>query len=244
MPGRLAQNLFLLRAGNRAEPTAEFQAPAGLAEAMEVQMALADLEGANHEAWKVAISPDGYAVAALLHPFLEAADSSLSMGANPKLEVELAVRLGKRLPIRAQPYVRAEILSAISDIFLGIELVSSAVEEGGKLSFPLFLADRLGNRGYVLGPPTGKELLNTVGELDLYIELNDKPLFDGRSHHPVDDPLTWLLGYANASGRAETSLKAGTVITTGSLCGAIPIAEPGRISVHLGDELSMSVILR
>lgn len=240
----LADGLYSLRAAGRTQATAEFATPQDLTAAMDAQQALASREGATPNAWKVAMSPDQHAVVAPLHPYVETArDAELPYLPGMKFEVEIAVRLGRSLTIKAGLYSREEILDAISEAYLGAELLSSAIEESGKLSFPLYVADRIGNRGYALGPVVPKSLIDTVAEVELKVVQGSMSIYQGPAKHPVGDVLAWLLAYANDRSRPANSLETGMVITTGALSGAMPLPGSGKVEVLLAGEYVLNVAL-
>ncbi|MBY5391423.1 fumarylacetoacetate hydrolase family protein [Rhizobium leguminosarum] len=243
-PRTVAARLHSLRQAGRQEATDTFALPADLHQAMEAQNLLTAADGISSNAWKVTVSPQGQAVTAPLHPYAEAVSGAdIPWYPGLKFETEIAVRLGSDLSVRAGvPYSRAEVVEAISAVYLGAELLVSAVKESGSVSFLLFVADRLGNSGYVLGPKLEKSVVDTVGGTPLKVTHAGHSIYDGPAQHPKGDVLTWLVDYANDSLRPETSLKSGALITTGTLSGAIELTEPGEIDILLGDiRLSFSV---
>ncbi|GLR58782.1 fumarylacetoacetate hydrolase family protein [Rhizobium indigoferae] len=242
-PRRVAARLHGLRQAGRQEATDTFPLPADLHQAMEAQNLLAATDGIASNAWKVTVSPQGQAVTAPLHPYAEAVSGAdIPWYPGLKFETEIAVRLGRDLPVRTVPYSRADVVEAISAVHLGAELLVSAVRESGSVSFLLFVADRLGNSGYVLGPKLEKSVVDTVGGTPLKVTHAGRTIFDGPAQHPKGDVLTWLVDYANDGLRPETSLKTGALITTGTLSGAIELTEPGEIDIELGNSrLSFSV---
>jgi 2-keto-4-pentenoate hydratase len=243
-PRALAARLHSLRQACLQEATDTFALPADLYQAMQAQDLLAAADGISSNAWKVTVSPQGQAVTAPLHPYAEAVSgAAIPWYPGLKFETEIAVRLGSDLPVRAGiPYSRTEVVEAISAVYLGAELLVSAVKESGNVSFLLFVADRLGNSGYVLGPKLEKSVVDTVGGTPLKVTHAARTIYDGPAQHPKGDVLTWLVDYANDGLRPETSLKAGALITTGTLSGAIELTEPGEIDIELGNSrLSFSV---
>ncbi|MGR9300148.1 fumarylacetoacetate hydrolase family protein (plasmid) [Rhizobium leguminosarum] len=242
-PRTVATRLHGLRQAGRQEATDTFPLPADLHQAMEAQNLLAATDGIASNAWKVTVSPQGQAVTAPLHPYAEAVSGAdIPWYPGLKFETEIAVRLGRDLPIRTVPYSRADVVEAISAVHLGAELLVSAVIESGSVSFLLFVADRLGNSGYVLGPKLEKSVVDTVGGTPLKVTHAGRTIYDGPAQHPKGDVLTWLVDYANDGLRPETSLKTGALITTGTLSGAIELTEPGEIDIELGNSrLSFSV---
>lgn len=240
----LADTLYTLRAAGGAQATAAFSQPRDLAEGVSAQKALAAREGASTTVWKVAMSPDQHAVVAPLHPYVETSrDAELPYLPGMKFEVEIALRLGRDLPVKADPYSRDDIYEAVSEAYLGAELLSSAIEESGKLSFPLYVADRIGNRGYALGPVVPKTLVDTVGEAEVKVIQDANSIYEGPAKHPVGDVLAWLVAYANDSTRTANSLEAGSVITTGALSGAMLLPGPGKVEVLLAKDYVLNVTL-
>ncbi|KRB61200.1 2-keto-4-pentenoate hydratase [Rhizobium sp. Root708] len=242
-PRALASRLYDLQKNARKARTEEFALPATLQDAMDAQNFLAAQERISSRAWKVAMSPDGQPVTAPLHPYSEAnSGATIAWVGGIKFEAEIAVRLSKDLPVRKEGrYSRSDVLAAIGDAYLGAELLASSIEENGQLSFLLYLADRIGNRGYVLGPSLPKDVIDTVGETPLRVNHNGHAIYDGIAKHPKGDVLTWLLDYANDRLRPGTSLKSGDLITTGTLCGAIELTAPGTIDIVLGETARLSL---
>jgi len=243
-PRALAAKLHSLRRAGSQEATSAFPLPSDLQQAMEAQNLLAAADGISSNAWKVTVTPQGQAVTGPLHPYAEAVSGAdIPWYPGLKFETEIAVRLGKDLPVRTgAPYSRAEVVEAISTAYLGAELLVSAIKESGSVSFLLFLADRLGNSGYVLGPVVEKSMVDTAGGTPLKVTHAGRTIYDGPAQHPKGDVLTWLVDYANDGLRPESSLKAGALITTGTLSGAVELTEPGEIDILLGDiRLSLTV---
>jgi len=234
----LAQQLYSLRHDGGQVLTGQLvSVPVALEDATEVQNHLSKLEEADANAWKVAKSPVGDPVAAPLHPYLDnPSDAGIAWRRGMKIEVEIAVELCQDLPFRTdRTYERADIEAAISNAYLGAEMVWSGISEGGTISFPAFLADRLGNMGYVRGPALPLAVLQPGTNIPLKLRLNGQVAFDAAGHHPTKDPLTWLCDYANNRSRPATTLRAGSIITTGSLCSAIEVPGPGDVSIKLGE---------
>jgi 2-keto-4-pentenoate hydratase len=73
------------------------------------------------------------------------------------------------------------------------------------------------------------------------VSLDGAPIFEGEAHHPAGDVLAWLVGWANETQRAENSLAAGEIVTTGSLCGALDVAAPGRVDARLDGRWRLAV---
>ena len=227
------------RSSGRRAPTSDFDIPPDLATADFIQRSAA-LSGNIADAWKVAKSPTGVPVASRLHPFISIPSSgTLLWRPGTLLEIEVAVRLNQDLPPGPR-YDRADIVNASEAFFLGAELVRSVALENGKVSFPLFLADRMGNDGYCLGPAFPSARLNQIQSADLIIQLDIDTLFQGEAKHANGDCLGWLVEFANLSIRDTQSLQRGAVVTTGSLCGAIALPSPGQVQVTVAKDIVFS----
>jgi 2-keto-4-pentenoate hydratase len=107
--------------------------------------------------------------------------------------------------------------------------------------FLSFLADNLGNRAYVIGDRLPLSILDQVGGLPCHVTLDELRLHHAPAAHPAGDPLLPLLAYANGQSDYLGGLRAGQVVTTGSLCGVLPVHTAGLLKAHLGNVGQVSV---
>lgn len=191
--------------------------------------------------WKVAIGPQQLPVAApLLYLYPEAGEISLFPDCT--IEVELAVKLRRDLPRRETgAYDRSDILDAIEKVVLGIEVIGGRLDSATNVPFISFLADNLGNRGYVVGENVPLSALGEVNGLDCEVTLDSQSLYRAPASHPAGDPLLPLLVYANAQSDHLGGLKAGQVVTTGSLCGVLPVRATGLLEARISQVGQISV---
>lgn len=154
------------------------------------------------------------------------------------LEVELAFVLGKDVVARDGRVTRQDIVDAIGSVRIGVELLRSRYQGGSRGDPGLAAADLMSNIGYVLGPSLDRSLLDegaSIGQLSVII--NGQIGFDKPAAHADGDPLKTMVVLANQTQLSSFSmLKAGQVMTTGTLCGLIPVAERGRIEVNMGGQ--------
>lgn len=208
---------------------AEQPVPADLGAALAVQAGVARELGRSQAGWKVAIAADGTPIAGIMPgPWLKSGDEyEGTIGAELRLEIELALRLSRDIPLRpGQPYERAEILDAVDAVFLGIEVVETRLSTFYDVPFPLWLADSLGHGGYLLGPQVDASVLDDVSQLHCHIALNGVTIYDLPAVHGNGDPLKPVLAWANRAEDGPGPLKAGQLVTTGSLCGGV--LAPGK----------------
>lgn len=191
--------------------------------------------------WKVSFS-GGRAVAA---PLIDVYDSRT--GTIPKkgavgVEIEICFVLSNDIPapVKGQAYERDDILAQIASVHLGAELVSYRLIEENNAPFPLFLADRLGNHSFVLGPEIDRFFIERVLHEDqnlpsLLLEADGAVLLDAPAKHPQGDAVAPLLAYANRQIDHLGGLKRGQVVTTGSLCGLIRLSGQATIKAAWGE---------
>ncbi|MCM2474582.1 hydratase [Rhizobium sp. CG5] len=234
----------LSAAGDRLSAP-DLPVPATVTEAMAVQKASYEPAPAGPVGYKVACSPDGIAVIGRLLPLAIETDPvpALPWRKGARIEVEIAVRFATALPPRQGGYSRDEVKAAIGSVHLGIEILDSRIAEGSKAPYLLFLADRIGNAGYALGPELPNDMLETVGGNPLEVLLEGSSIHAADARHPADDAMAWLMDWANDSTRPLDTLSAGEIITTGSLCGALDISGPGLLRTRLAETWEMSLIL-
>lgn len=148
------------------------------------------------------------------------------------IEVEIAFRLKTDLPPRPEaPYARHEILEAVGGVLVGVEVIRSRLDDPSDVPFPLFLADNLGNGSYVAGAETG--LIEGLERARCTIGMDGAVIHDAPGGHPNGDPLTPLLAYASSQSDRLGGLRAGQIVTTGSLCGLIRWQSPGVLTARI-----------
>jgi 2-keto-4-pentenoate hydratase len=221
--------------------------PATFADGMAVQAAIGAAMGFAEAGWKVAIAEDGTPAAGLMQgPWLAPGDTyEGAIGAELRIEIELALRLGQDVPLRpSQPYSRAELLACCDKSYVGIEIVESRLANWTGVPYALWLADALGHGGYLLGPEVEMKTLDDLSGLGCFISLNGVTLYDQPAVHGNGDPMTPFLAWANRRTELLGGLRAGQIVTTGSLCGGVLSPGKGEIVTKLGPLATISLTLR
>lgn len=209
-----------------------FVPPADLAGAIAVQEAIMRGLGATPGGWKVASNRDFGPIGAPMYAdYVKEGPAPWPMAPGLMLEIEVAVRLARDLP--PGNYTREEIVGAIDSMSVGIEVVRSRLAVGNAAPFLAFFADSLANEGYVIG----KARLPWA-EFDLAtrrcIALKDGAVIhDAPCTYPFGEPLAPVTGFASVQKGALGGLKAGQIITTGSVCGVLPVTGPGRYTAEI-----------
>ena len=207
--------------------------PANFADAMRVQAETVAALGLATGGWKVGFSPDGHAVSGpMLARDIMASGATwpLSPAAPTIVEVEIAVRLAVDLPHRPEkPYTRADIIAAIAQVLPGIELICSRLQDGAASPFNAWLADRLGNAGYIFGTGRADAQGLDLAQLRCVLKVDGLVVHDRSGGHPQNDPLAPLLACANQ----PNAMRAGQFITTGSLIMPLPFAGVARLEAEI-----------
>jgi 2-keto-4-pentenoate hydratase len=221
--------------------------PASFSDGMALQAEIAKRAGHAQAGWKVAIAADGAPVAGLMPgPYLKPGDVyDGAIGAELRVEIELGLRLARDVPFRpSQPYSRAELLGCCDKVFLGIEIVESRLANWTGVPFALWLADAMGHGGYFIGPDLDMKVLDDQSGLGCFISLNGVTIYDKPAVHGNGDPMTPFLAWANRKENVMTGLRAGQIVTTGSLCGGVLSPGKGEIVTKLSPLATVSLTLR
>jgi 2-keto-4-pentenoate hydratase len=219
----LAARLVEARHARRTHAFQAAEEPAGSAEAYAIQADVAAGLGTEVAGWKVGFAPTPEQTPMAGPIFAcdmreSGGTYRLAAGETVKVEVELALRLGADLPARPQaPYTAEEILAATQDMLVGIELVGSRFTDPDSAPFTAKLADNFNNAAYVAG-----EGIRDFGALDraqlrCRLWIDGELVTDRPGGHADGDPLVPLLAWASRQVDALGGLRAGQVITTGSL---------------------------
>ncbi|APW39683.1 2-keto-4-pentenoate hydratase [Rhodoferax koreense] len=152
----------------------------------------------------------------------------------PALEAEIVLRLGQPVtPARAQQLTHEDAAGLVASMAVAIEIADSRWVEGLSAPAWLRLADQGSHGALLIGewlPWSDHDWANQVCEVDL----DAQPVVAGAGPHSLGDP-SWLLPiwlrHATRDGR---TVAAGTVVTTGSWVGAIPMRRlPSVVDVQV-----------
>lgn len=151
----------------------------------------------------------------------------------PGVETEIAVRLGRALPPRPQPYGRDEVATAVSAMMASIEIVDDRYIDFRRCGGATLIADNAFDAGCVLG-----ETALPDPDVDLAV-LRARTLVDGEliaegtaaalMGHPLE-ALAWLATRRSVDGRG---LPAGCFVTLGSMTPVQWVERPGRWRIEV-----------
>jgi 2-keto-4-pentenoate hydratase len=224
------------RRGTLAAFTARM-APASIAEAMGVQKAVTEAIGASVAGWKVGYAPEGVPVAAPLYAgVIHRGGEVLDVGPSGKsgIEVEIALLLGKDLPPRpGRPYGRAELLDACEALLAAVEIVETRLPDPPKPPYLALLADNISHGSFVRGDDVKTFHKLALERLNCRLRLDGRVIHEGVGGHAMGDPLVPVIDYANHPCDLLGGLRAGQIVTTGTLSGCPFIEGAGKIQAEI-----------
>lgn len=185
--------------------------------------------GAQIGMLKTAIHPDGVGVASPIYADRvgKAPAARLPAGLSLGVEVEIGVVLGQDVASSA------DIPRAIDHYFTGIEVCGTRYVDRSLAGPTGGLADSQSALGYVIG--ARRAAIDLVDGLEVIVELAGKRIYAASAKHGFGSVLASLKAYADHQ-RPTLPLKAGTIVTTGSVCGLVPTSGAGHVIARLGDQ--------
>ncbi len=230
--------------GNLLPGLPEACRPRTLAEAYAVQAALVEALGVQTAGWKIGctsaaartlLKSDGPFAGRVFLPRCFVSGSKIPGGAYPTrgLEGEFAFFLGKNLRPRKRPYSRAEVLAAIEDLHLAIEIVDSRYESFLKVTLPEIVADLGINGALVVGPPVKGWRRRDLGAIAVTMRAGGKVVGKGKGADALGHPLEALRWLANNPVTKE-GLSAGEIVTTGTCTGLHRAGPKDKVSCDFG----------
>lgn len=147
------------------------------------------------------------------------------------IEGEFAFRMSRDLPPRARPYEIEEVMAAVENLHLAIEIPDSRFEGFAEIGAPGTLADDAFAAWLVLGAPvSGWRDLDLPARTVRAIR-NGRTVGEGRGADSLDprQALAWL---AQDRARRGDGLKAGDIVTTGTRFAPVEILPGDRATVE------------
>jgi 2-keto-4-pentenoate hydratase len=144
------------------------------------------------------------------------------------VEAEIAYRFVADLPAKDAPYPLEKVLAAIGSIHPAIEVSDTRFTAWASQDRFSHVADQLNHGALVVGP--GREDWRGIDAKtqSMVLTINDEISADVVGGNPAGDPLRLILWLANEGARPFGGLRAGSIITTGSLTGVKFMAAPVR----------------
>ncbi len=201
--------------------------PADFAEAYAIQSAVERGLGATPVAWKVG-APDAKSTPSAA-PIYEVLKSPARIEAARLhmigVEAEVAAVFTGDLPARDAPYSEAEVLHAVQELRVVIEVCDSRLADWQVADDATKLCDHQLNYALVVGAAATSPHALDYSRLVVRTRVDGKVLKEGMGTHAVGNPLRLLPWLANHL-RTRGGIRAGTIATLGAWLG-LHVVEPG-----------------
>ncbi|MFO1163016.1 MAG: hydratase [Reyranellaceae bacterium] len=151
--------------------------------------------------------------------------------ASPIPEVEYQAKLGADLPVRDKPYTVEEVGEAVVSLHPGIEMAECRfIHDSAFPPLPAILADGAGSGTIVHGPAIEDWRRQDISGQVVTLSCNGKVRRTGTAAAAIDHPVVPLAWLANELSRTGIGMKAGQMISTGTLTGMLA-PKPGETFV-------------
>jgi 2-keto-4-pentenoate hydratase len=144
-------------------------------------------------------------------------------------ECEIAVRLGADLPARAGGHTRASVLPAVAAVMTSIELVEWRFVDFKRAGVPSLVADDFFSCGCVLGPDQPPEVLAGDADIAGRFTVDGTVACAGSARDILGHPLNSLAWLADHRAARGTPLRAGDIVTLGSIVAALRLDRPALV---------------
>lgn len=142
--------------------------------------------------------------------------------ASPIPEVEYQARLGADLPPREKPYSRDEVTDAVASLHPGLELAECRfIHDAAFPPLPAILADGAGSGTIVYGSAIPDWKTRDIAGQEATLSANGRMRRAGTGAAALDHPMVPLTWLANELSRTGVGMKAGQMISTGTLTGML-----------------------
>jgi 2-keto-4-pentenoate hydratase len=220
--------------------------PSSRAEGYAIQAEIEAVSERPLYGWKIAatsvagqkhIGVDGPLAGRLLAERVYGDSVEIPLGANRMrvAECEFAFRIGRDVPPRAAPYEREEVLDAVADLHLAIEVPDSRYADFATAGGPQIIADNACAHLFVLGP-TAPAVWRTLDLAAHRVVAKVGRRYDreGVGANVLGHPLIALTWIANELSVLGVPLKSGQVVTTGTCVTPLEIQPGDEVSADFG----------
>jgi 2-keto-4-pentenoate hydratase len=210
--------------------------PRHIGDAYDIQARVASRLGGAIQAWKVGAGSLNAepACAAITERTLFKSGVTLSraMFNIVGLEAEIAYRFGRALE-PGQVHSMDDVAAAVESVHPAIEISDTRFTKWASQDRPSHVADQLNHGALVVGEGTENWKSVEAATHEARIAVNGKAVFDAVGKNPAVDVFRLLHWLANQGAVRAGGIRAGTVVTTGSLTGVNFVTPPVGVHVEL-----------
>jgi 2-keto-4-pentenoate hydratase len=186
-------------------------------------------------AWKVAVTPDGVVLAAPVFDnlfFAGGVSIPLAIAGDCGMECEIAFKMAKDMPPRATPYSADDVAANVESACVTVELLHSRLPAKYQSPRNAQLADLLSNAALVAGSQLKDWRQRDLKNIAFEFKADGTTILARNGGHPTGDPFGGVIALANHFSSRGMTLKAGTIVTTGSYSGVHFAPKGGRFHVR------------
>lgn len=244
--GDLGSRIWQARQDGTLLPRADLAYITSRDAAYTEQAAGAAASGLTRAGWKVAATSElaqqmlGVPGPSIGPVFAEhISDSPAAAGAKTAhqdaVECEFAFVMARDLG-DATSISRADMITAVDHALIAIEIVGCRFEGGFAEAGPnLCISDFSFNVGFVRGPKIENWPDVDLSQAPAAMHLNGEKVAEGSGADVMGDPVDALRWAAEEAARIGMPLKAGDVITTGTMTGAVKVAPGDHVVGDFGE---------
>jgi 2-keto-4-pentenoate hydratase len=151
------------------------------------------------------------------------------------VEAEFAFRMGRDLPPRPTPYAQGEVLDAVAELHLALEIPDSRYADFVTAGGPQLIADNACAHRFVIGPPAPALWRRTDLAAHRVVGRVGNRVAEGTGANVLGDPRTALTWLANELSSLGLTLAAGQTVTTGTCVTPMPIAPGDVVAADFGE---------
>ena len=152
----------------------------------------------------------------------------------PRIEVELAFRLGAALP--GPDVSAADVRAATESVHPSFELVDSRIADW-RIKLADTVADRASSAGYVIGDNGLAPGALELDAVEVALERNGEIVHTGSSSAVLGDPCAAVAWLANAVSALGEPLQAGEIVLSGAITPMLSVAAGERYRARFGSGL-------
>lgn len=203
------------------------------AAAYRVQRATTKALGASAGMYKIAVAPDGGGMIAPIFAQFVAGSGELDLpaAAVTGLEVEIGMVLARDLSPGSD---RATVEAAVERYFVGMEICGTRYLDRSAATPGAALADSMSALGYAIGGDWSRG--TDIDGVEVVLRVDDAEIYRAPAKHGFGGVLEALVAYAKMPEHPYR-LVAGTIVTTGSMCGLVPTRVTGTATAEFGGQV-------
>lgn len=159
----------------------------------------------------------------------------------PRIEVELAFRLGR--PLAAAGVTADDVRAATDAVHPAFELVDSRIADW-RITLADTVADRASSGGFVIGAASAAPDALDLANVEVTLERNGSEVHTGRSDAVLGDPCAAVAWLANVLGALGEPLQAGEIVLSGAITPMVDVVSGDRYRARFGaglGELTLEV---